>query len=153
MNSNEGTKAFHVAADAGKDWDVFGVKITAKVMSEQTNGEYAVIVTHTPPQGGPPMHVHQFEDELFYVLKGKYEFFCGDDKIIAEEGSLVSLPRGIPHRFSNVDSVEGITMNTITPGGFEGFFEDIAQLAEGGKPARNQIDSVALLYGMQFVRK
>lgn len=144
---------FMITPEAGKEWNVFGVKITGKVMSEQTNGKYSVIVTETPPQGGPPPHVHEHEDELFYVLKGNFVFYCGEKEMKAQEGSLVSLPRGIPHHFKNVDSTLGITMNTITPGGFEGFFETVANLSKKQKPSRAQIDSVAHLYGLSFIKK
>ncbi|MBO6514972.1 MAG: cupin domain-containing protein [Bacteroidia bacterium] len=143
----------HVSSDEGKEWNVFGVRITGKVLSAQTNGDYSVIVTETPPNGGPPRHVHQNEDELFYVLKGKYEFRCGDTVIQAHEGDLVHLPKGIPHNFVNVDTVTGITMNTITPGGFEQFFDDVAEMSKSTTLSRKQIDSIAGVYGVSFISK
>ena len=70
----------------------------------------------------------------------------------APQGSLVQLPKGIPHHFKNIDTITGITINTITPGGFENFFETIAQISKKGKPSRQQIDSIANTYGMKFVK-
>lgn len=147
------TSYVHVSSDEGKEWNVFGVKITGKIMSAETDGEYSVIVTETPPQGGPPKHVHKHEDELFYVLKGKYKFFCGDQEIIATEGDFIRLSKGIPHHFVNVDTTTGITMNTITPGGLEQYFEDVANASKQGPLTRNQIDSLAKTYGVTFVKK
>ncbi|MDG1805900.1 cupin domain-containing protein [Flavicella sp.] len=146
------SKPIIVLPDGGKEWNVFGVKITGKILSEATDGAYSVIVTDTPPMGGPPPHVHSHEDELFYVLKGHYKFFCGDKVMDAPQGSLVQLPKGIPHHFKNIDTITGITINTITPGGFENFFETIAQISKKGKPSRQQIDSIANTYGMKFVK-
>lgn len=146
------SKMIFVTPEGGKEWNVFGVQITGKIMSEATDGDYTVIMSHTPPEGGPPLHVHKNEDELFYVLKGKYLFTCGDEKIQASEGSFVRLPRGVPHNFRNIGTEEGITMNTITPGGFEGFFDDIARLSKEKPLSREQVDSIANLYGLKFLR-
>ncbi|MEM7374059.1 MAG: cupin domain-containing protein [Bacteroidota bacterium] len=144
-------EAFHISSEEGKTWNVLGVEITGKVLSEETQGAYSVILTETPPDGGPPMHLHQYEDELFYVLKGSYAFYYGDKQILAQQGDFIHLPRGIPHRFVNRDSVTGITMNTITPGGFERFFEDIAKVSGTNRPSREVIDSIANRYGVTFV--
>ncbi len=144
--------AFHVAANAGTEWNIFGLKITEKIMSEQTKGAYAVIISKTPPQGGPPVHLHQHEDELFYILAGKYRFLCGTDTIMAEKGSLVHLPKGLPHSFKNLGDSTGIMMNTITPGGFEHFFEDINTITQNGTFSPSKVDSIAQIYGLTFIK-
>lgn len=41
--------------------------------------------------------MHSHEDELFYVLKDRYEFYVGDSMIKASKGDLEQLPRRIPH--------------------------------------------------------
>lgn len=146
-------KNIHVSATKGKEWNVFGVKIIGKILSEDTNGKYSVIITETPPNGGPPLHIHTHEDELFYVLKGNFEFFYGDKKILAKKGDFIQLPKGIPHRFINTDSITGITMNTITPGGFENFFDDIAKFSKTQKLSKQKIDSIAHTYGIKFLKK
>ena len=38
-------------------------------MSSQTKGKYSVVESTTPAGGGPPLHVHDNEEELFYVLE------------------------------------------------------------------------------------
>jgi len=146
-------KNIHVSATKGKEWNVFGVKIIGKVLSEDTNGNYSVIITETPPNGGPPLHIHTHEDELFYVLKGNYEFFYGAKKVLAKKGDFIQLPKGVPHRFINTDSITGITMNTITPGGFENFFDDIANYSKKQPLTKPKIDSIANTYGIKFLKK
>ncbi len=130
-----------------------GVKIVGKILSSQTNDEYSVIISETPPNQGPPLHVHKNEDELFYILKGNYVFNCGSEKIEAKEGDFIKLPRGIPHTFVNMDSVVGITMNTITPGGFENFFNETSKESKENKLTKNKIDSIANKYGVSFVKR
>lgn len=142
----------HRTATEGTNWDVLGSKITGKILSEDTNGEYSVIITETPPNGGPPKHIHTHEDELFYVLQGRYEFIFGDSLIIAKQGDMVHLPKGKPHAFKNIDTITGVTMNTITPGGFEGFFAGISSLSKQNLLGRKQIDSLANVYEIRFLK-
>ncbi len=151
--AQEPAKAVHVSSEEGKEWNVFGVKITGKILSEDTDGDYTVILTETPPNGGPPLHVHTNEDELFYVLKGNYTFYSGDKVMNAKEGDFIRLLKGIPHRFTNTDSITGITMNTITPGGFEHFFDDIAAHSQNGRPSPKVVDSIAGVYGITFLKE
>jgi mannose-6-phosphate isomerase-like protein (cupin superfamily) len=43
-----------------------------------------------------PLHSHPW-DELTYVLEGEMEFTAGDETRVGGPGTLVSLPRGVPH--------------------------------------------------------
>ena len=46
-------------------------RLDVKISSKDTNGELAVFEqTGFTPHGGPPLHIHPFEDEYFYVLEG-----------------------------------------------------------------------------------
>ena len=142
---------FWVDAEAGVTWNIFGLEIVGKIISQQTNGKYAVIISTTPPNGGPPLHVHQHEDELFYILEGVYEFRFGDETVVVNPGDLVHLPRHIPHSFRNIGSEPGMTMNTITPGGFEQFFVEIDQLPKDQPPDPQRIADIAGRYGLRFL--
>ncbi len=145
------SNAVYVDAEAGKTWNIFGLKIVGKIMSEETAGQYAVVMSTTPPAGGPPLHVHEKEDELFYVVKGTYEFRCGDALKTVSEGALVHLPRGKPHSFKNVGDTPGVLLNTISPGGFEVFFEDIDQLPKDQPLDRTKVAEIAAKYGLKFL--
>lgn len=140
-----------VDPDGGKTWNIFGLQIVGKVMSEQTRGQYSVVVSTTPPGGGPPLHLHQHEDELFYVVDGEFEFVCGEEKATVGKGAVVVLPRGIPHAFRNVGEEPGMLMNTITPGGFEQFFEEIDRLPKDRPLDREVVTAIAARYGLSFL--
>ena len=141
---------FWVDAEAGAIWNIFGLKIVGKVMSQQTNGKYAVVVSTAPPSGGPPLHVHQHEDEMFYVLKGTYEFQFGNETVIANAGDWVHLPRQIPHRFRNIGTEPGETMNLLIPGGLEQFFVEIDRFPKNQPLDRRQLAEIASRYGLRF---
>jgi uncharacterized cupin superfamily protein len=95
----------------------------------------------TPPQAGPPLHIHEKEDEVFYILEGECELRCGDQTIRAPKGALAVVPHGMAHTFKNIGSSPSKVPVTILPGGFEKFFHAVdaageitpAQVAEIGK--------------------
>lgn len=52
-----------------------------------------------PRSFGPPLHVHEDEDELMVIRSGEIACRTGDDEFIATAGSTVWLPAGVPHTF------------------------------------------------------
>ena len=58
------------------------------------------IVTVAPGAGGPPTHVHAF-DQFHYVLDGQLTVEVGLDLVTAGPHSLVVLPAGVPHSHRN----------------------------------------------------
>jgi mannose-6-phosphate isomerase-like protein (cupin superfamily) len=127
-------KPIVVPAGEGKLLSVLGELIMCKVTSGETNGAYSVVEEVTPPQGGPPLHVHQHEDEMFYILEGVCEVRCGDQTFKATKGSLAILPRKIRHGFRNIGSTPSKILVTITPGGSERFFEEVSRLPTDRPP-------------------
>lgn len=67
---------------------------------EASTGYGAVVECWIRRGEEPPLHIHTFEDELFYVLEGDVTFYVGDDVLAATAGSSVFLPRRVPHSFS-----------------------------------------------------
>jgi mannose-6-phosphate isomerase-like protein (cupin superfamily) len=90
-----------------------------KASRRSTGG--ALSVFETMIGAGPPLHVHDREDECFYVLDGELSIRCGDDTFDAPPGSFVFLPRGRPHRFWAKDQAARLLLITV-PGGIEDYF-------------------------------
>lgn len=44
-----------------------------------------------------PYHIHNSDEELFYVLSGQIGFIVGDDEFIASAGDAVLVPPGAVH--------------------------------------------------------
>ena len=42
-------------------------------------------------------HQHEMEDELFYVVKGRFRIMLRDGEIMLEPGELAVIPRGVEH--------------------------------------------------------
>lgn len=91
-----------------------------------TGGALTVWVSATPRGKGPPLHVHEHEDELFFVTHGEYELVCGAAVEIARAGALMFLPRRTPHTFRSLgDDGPGGLFQVCVPGGMEHYFAAI----------------------------
>ena len=62
----------------GKVVGVLRDQSTFKVLSEQTNGAYAILEQKIPAGHGPPLRVHRHETEISYILEGEFEVSIGD---------------------------------------------------------------------------
>ena len=76
------------------------------------------------PKSGPPTHIHQTEDEFFYVVSGEFKVKLGDRIMSAPAQSVMFVPRGTAHTFQNVGTEPGVVLVGVTPGGFEKMFEE-----------------------------
>jgi mannose-6-phosphate isomerase-like protein (cupin superfamily) len=101
-------------------------------------GEFSLVEHPIAPRTlAGPSHVHQHEDEYSYVLEGEVGFEVGDDSFTARAGQLVAKPRGIWHAFWNPGDVPARVLEVISPGGFERYFEELAQLIPPIRPERD----------------
>lgn len=100
-----------------------------KLSHTDTSGRFSLIEATVPPGGGPPLHIHKNEDEIFYVLHGELDVTAGQDRYKARSGDLVFIPKNVPHCFRNNGLHAAKQLLIFTPAGFEEFF------AEAGTPA------------------
>jgi quercetin dioxygenase-like cupin family protein len=109
-----------VARDEGARFHFLNTLHTAKITGEQTNGTLTAVEFLAPRNFGPPLHRHDAEDELFYILDGELWLSCGDAEAVHGQGSVVWLPRGLAHTFQ-VRSETAKVFCVSTPSGFERF--------------------------------
>lgn len=122
---------------------------TVKVSARDTGGAFSLFEYTGRAEGGPPLHVHPDQDEIFFVQEGRYLFQCGDDRSALEAGDMIFLPRGVPHTFSQV-SAQGRLLYMYTPAGdMEAFFEALATYA--GPPAPEEGAALFARHGMEVV--
>jgi uncharacterized RmlC-like cupin family protein len=48
-----------------------------------------------------PLHVHHADDEAWHVVSGALRFRFADQELIAQPGTTVLAPAGVPHTFGN----------------------------------------------------
>ena len=68
--------------------------IDRKVSGKDTGGSWSMFEAHWSLKGGPPLHVHQGEDEWFYVMEGDYVVQVGDEKFMLTPGDSLLAPPG-----------------------------------------------------------
>jgi len=83
----------------GPAYDFHGARVVMKAVSADTVGQLAVMECTYPAGLSVPAHVHDGEDEMFYLLAGEVKLFCDDDRWTATPGSFVFVPRDRPHGF------------------------------------------------------
>jgi len=91
---------------------------------DQTGGALGLFRQTIAPKSGPPTHIHQTEDEFFYVVSGEFKVKVGDRIMSAPAQSVMFVPRGTAHAFQNVGPEPGVLLVGVTPGGFEKIFEE-----------------------------
>lgn len=104
-----------------------GVLYRILISSEQTGGALSLVDSISPIGSGPPLHIHDAEDETFYIVTGTLKFFLDGQTLVKQAGEAVFVPRGKLHTFQVVGDMPCRHLVMLTPGGFESFFAEMAR--------------------------
>lgn len=141
-------EGFKVSAEGGERLHFSGAEVIVKVSGAATGGAMSVIEEVDPLD--TPVHVHSNEDEIWYILEGEHIFQIGEIEIKAGPGDAVFGPRGVPHAQRRVVSRTGRFLEIYSPGGFDGFFREIAQAEATGASMPDVYQSVSEKYGITW---
>ena len=72
-----------------------------------------------PHSKGVPAHVHEGEDDAFYVLEGELTFEGAEGPVTAPAGTFVLAPPGVLHGFHNRTGEPVRLLNIHAPAGFD----------------------------------
>ena len=117
--------------DAGERFDIIGGGVRVLIDGASSGGRCCMFECPVPPGGGPPLHRHEREDELFYVLEGRFKFSVDGHVFVAETGAFACAPRGSVHAFHNLGNSTGRLLVTCTPAGLEVPFRAVRVPAAG----------------------
>lgn len=117
--------------------------------TDATGGAMSIVDSVSPPDYGPLRHIHHDADETFVILSGEVELWLDGETTIKGPGETAFIPRGREHTFRVIGTQPSRHLVILTPGGFEGFFadmaagqfripEDMAQIAESA--ARHHLE-------------
>ena len=122
-----------IVRTSGGPGRIDALDVTARILirASDTGGAWA-LVDYTMPPGfpGPPLHIHDLAEEAFYGLEGVTTLEVGGRVLALGPGEVAVVPRGVPHRFWNAGDQPARHLVLLTPGGFEGYFDEVAALAE-----------------------
>ena len=103
-----------------------GVQYKTILKTQESGGAMSIVDSVSPPHSGPPRHVHHDADETFVLLTGDVEFWLEGESFTHGPGATVFVPRGKEHTFRVVSDTPSRHLVILTPGGFEGFFAEMA---------------------------
>jgi len=145
-------KPIIVPPGGGKEVCAFGDTVIFKVVGEQTGSDVTVAMAITPPGGGPPPHMHRNEHEIFIIESGEIELWSDGEWTPAAPGSVVFLPKGVPHSFRNAGSTPSRMWVVATPSGFESFFGKCSkEFAAGGPPDMDRLLQICAEHGIEVL--
>ena len=145
------TRGIHLAPGEGTAVkNPVGGHITFKLRAEQTNGALSAFESVAAPGEGPPLHAHVDEDEVMYVLEGRFRIQVATAIEDAPPGTLVFIPRGAAHAWQNVGHAPARFLAITTPGGLERFFERFAEIDDGAD-RREAFRALGKEVGMEVV--
>ncbi len=134
----------------------FGMRAEVKASAADTGGHYTLLEITAPAGLQAPLHVHDREDEGFYVLEGTVTIQVGEETVELGPGQHAYGPRDVSHRFTI--GPEGARMMwVLTSGGFEDFIEEVSVPAEAPTvpppsivPPENAAE-IVLRHGMELL--
>jgi len=151
----EGFKVNEGEARFGEHFKMKGVTINnldIKISGKDTNNNIAVFEqTGLTPNGGPPLHIHPFQDEWFYVIEGEYLFQVGSDKYEMKTGDTIFLPRNIQHAFIQLSEKGKMLVSYLPSGKMEAFFKVTNEWKS--PPSQEEIKNVFEDHDMKIVGK
>ena len=125
------------------------VEILVRADTATTGGAFTLFEENQPVD--TPLHVHEREDELFYVLEGEHVFQVGEEEHRAGPGAMVFAPRGIPHSQRRVVPRTGRILALTAPAGLEGFFRELAEADRAGTLGPDAYASASERYGVTWL--
>jgi quercetin dioxygenase-like cupin family protein len=134
--STQEDKKIFVSPDEGTQLPL--LDIVHKITADRSGGSLTVEEWGLPPGMMIPPHTHTREDECNFVLKGELTCDVGGQIVVASAGSYVLKPRNVPHALCNTGAESVWVMEILTPGGFEGYFDEYEKIVS--KLASGEID-------------
>lgn len=100
----------------------FRVLVSPSVQANAPKGA-SLSTAQVYPEQSTPLHAHETEHEIWYVVSGRGQIRVGDDLIDAFPGTVVVAPPGVLHQLINLSAIAFFTAVVVfTPAGPERLF-------------------------------
>jgi mannose-6-phosphate isomerase-like protein (cupin superfamily) len=128
-----------------------GVQVLLHLVGDSTQSRVSVVEHPMAPGSLIEPHTHEREDEYSFVLSGTLGMLLGDQEFEATPGMMVPKPRGVRHGAWNSGPAPARFLEIISPGGFEQFFLQLAELFSGDQqPSVDALEELSAGYGLSF---
>jgi len=144
-----------------------GAGMTLKIGAEQS-GRWSAFEAEVAPGFDVGAHRHAGAEEIFYLLEGELDLLAFEPRTTAPgdwtawesaggarvvrggPGSLMFVPAGCPHAFTNPGTVPARMLFLVTPAGHEQYLEGIAELlSRPGPPDQAAIIELRARYDIE----
>jgi quercetin dioxygenase-like cupin family protein len=145
-------KGFALKRGEGRAVWYAGNLMEFKLDRESSNGLLTFIDIMFRRGEEPPVHVHHFEDELYFVLEGEVRFWVGNEEFLANAGTLVYLPRDVPHALAVENpGVARLLLQWFPANRFEEFFLELGEVAPSAMlpPPPGQLDTEKMVAALE----
>lgn len=120
-----------------------------KVSQKDTNGDLTIFEYTGNEKGGPPLHVHLKQDEIFFIVEGEYKFKVGEEIHYLKSGDTIFLPRKVPHCFAQTTDNGKMFFMFQPSGKMEDYFRTIGALK--GQPTPEEGEKIFADHEMKIV--
>ena len=121
----------------GAEWHILGHTYWNRAWCEST----FAFETLDPPGTFVPPHVHPTQDEFIAILEGELEVELDGQRHKAPAGSLVKMPRGIPHGYFNKSEKPARALFWVSPmQKLEALFDKLHNLTDPAEVVRISAD-------------
>ena len=146
---------------------ISGAGMTLKVGSEQSD-RWSAFEAEVGPGFDVGAHRHADAEEIFYILEGELDLLAFEPRIRTSgdwtawesadgarvsrggPGSLMFVPAGCPHAFTNPGAAPARMLFLVTPSGHEQYLEGIAELlTHPGPPDQSAIIALRARYDIE----
>jgi quercetin dioxygenase-like cupin family protein len=116
-----------------------GGVLTMKATAEETGGAFMLFEDSMSAGKTTPLHVHEEEDELLYVIEGEIVVHIAGEEHAVGAGGVAFAPRGVPHAFL-VTSPTARLLTLQTPGSAEAFYRGASEPAGADADPSGPVD-------------
>ena len=120
------------------------------VEREASGGSVAMFEFDVPAGAKlPAAHSHDGYEETIYGLTGVMTFTVAGDPVDVGPGEVLTIRRGVVHRFDNLGEADASALAVVTPGTLgPDYFREIAALAASGPPDPVAVGEVMRRHGL-----
>ena len=108
--------------EAGDTVRIGSIPTKFEVTAEMAAGAYCIVRQSLQPGQLFWPHIHQNEDQVIVIVRGKMGVRVGDREWTAGPGEIVYRPRRVPHAVWNAESEPVEFLEITSPGSFERYF-------------------------------
>lgn len=140
----------HVKAKSAENYNLAGGELTSIFASGlDTDNRVSIFDSQLPKGNEAPLHYHEIDDEIFYIIDGLVEFGVEEEFFIAEKGDLVIAGPHVKRRFKALADSHLLVINTPS-GPSESFIRDISNFSEIVSPTGEDRKNFAEKYNIHL---